>query len=98
MRCMAKFDMGARRKAIDAYPGNLNFPFSVFANLLNFWFFRRQFGMAQHAFSDRRNPGAVADVCADMAIDALHAEFHVCVMRECNGLLGRGGQRTKSEE
>lgn len=98
MRRMAEFNMGARRKAIHAYPGNLNFPFSVIADLLNFRFIPRQFGMAEHAFSDRGNAGAVADVCADMAIDTLHAEFHVCAMGKCNGLLCRGGERTDDEE
>src|ERR1700761_265324 len=98
MRRMAEFDMGGRRKAIDTYPGNLNVPFSVFANLLNFRFFPGQFGMAEHAFPDRRNAGAVADVGADMAIDTLHAEFHVGVMWKGNGLFGPGGQGTKSEE
>ena len=98
MRCMAEFDMCSGRKAIDAYPGNLNLPFSVIADLLDFRFFPRQFGMAEHAFSDRWNAGAVADVCANMAIDTLHAEFHVCAMGKCNGLLCRGGERTDDEE
>ncbi|SRR5579884_602091 len=97
MRRMTEFDMGVRRKAIDAEPGNLDILLSVSANLLHFRFVFRQFGMTEHAFPNGRNTGIVADVGADMAIDALHPQFHVSVMRKCDGLLSRGGDCIQSE-
>jgi hypothetical protein len=89
MRRMAEFDMSVRREAINTYPGNLDIPPGVCANLLYFRFFLRQFCMTEHAFSNRRNTGSIADVGANMAIDALHPQFHVSVMRECDWLLSR---------
>jgi hypothetical protein len=86
---VAEFDMGVGREAVDTYPGNLNILLSVSANLLHFRFVLRQFGMTEHAFSEGRYAGLVADIGADMAIDALHPQLHVGVVRECDGLLGR---------
>jgi hypothetical protein len=89
MRRMPESDMSVRRKAINTYPGNLNIPLGVCANLLHFRFFLRQFCMTEHAFSDGRDTGTVANVGTNMAVDALHPQFHVRVMRECDWLLSR---------
>ena len=98
MRCMTELNMSVRREAVHAYPRDLQVLVSVSNDFLDSWFFLCQLGVGEHAFSDRWNAGAFADVCADMTIDTLHPEFHVCAMRKCNGLLCRGGQRADDEE
>ncbi|MGC2661944.1 MAG: hypothetical protein WA324_28625 [Bryobacteraceae bacterium] len=47
--------------------------------------------MAKHALFNRRKGRGVPNVSAAVAVDTFHSEFHVLVMRECDRLLGRGG-------
>lgn len=98
MRRMAKFNVRIWREAVDAYPRNLDILSCISNHFLYFRFFPRELGVTEHALLNGWNTGSIANIGAGMAVDTLHSQLHMSVVRECDRLLDRSGNGAKSEK
>jgi hypothetical protein len=99
MRGMTKFYMSFGRELIHAHPGDLKVVPGVSNHFLNFRLFFAEFGVTEHAFSNRGDTGGSAIVSADVTVEAGKAQTHVRVVRKRDWLLCRtpdGEQRKKA--
>jgi len=99
MRGMTEFYMSFGGELIDAHPGDLKVLSGVSNHFLNFRLFFGEFGVTEHAFSNRWDTGGGASVSADVTVEAGKAEPHVSVVRKRDWLLCRtddGEQRKEA--
>lgn len=85
---MTKEHMRVFREAVNALPGNLLLLICIFNHLFHSRLLQGQFGMAQHAFRNRRNAGFGSNVGAAVAVNTGQAQLHVRVVGEFYRLAG----------
>lgn len=98
MRCMAKLDVGGWREAVDTHPRNFNILVGVLNYFLHLRLFFCQLVVTEHAFANRWNAGCIARIGADVAVNALHPQLHMSVVRKGDRLLGRAGRGAENNE
>jgi hypothetical protein len=87
VRRMVELNVSAGGEPVYANPGNFEVLISVLDDLLDLRTIGEEFGVAEHALADGRDPRAGTSIGANVAIDATHPKLHVLVMGKRDRLL-----------
>ncbi len=90
--------MCVRGEAVYPVPRDLLFFLGVGYNLLHLRLVSGELGVTQHALRHGRQASMGTNVGADVAIDTLHPELHVRIVRKRDGLFREERKRAESHE